>query len=181
MSDQETEWASMLRAANGGDGRAYARFLRAVTPVLRGIVRARAGRMQADAVEDIVQEVLLAIHQKRHTWRDDDPLRPWLFAITRYKVVDAFRARGSMVHLPLEDFVDVLVAQTGTDPTAHRDMMAVIGHLDPRSAAIVTAVGIDGANIAETGRQMDMTAGAVRVALHRAMKRLAELRERHVE
>ena len=61
----------LLRAANRGDERAYGEFLRAVTPLVRGIARARGGGLGADVIEDIVQETLLAIHQKRHTWRED--------------------------------------------------------------------------------------------------------------
>ena len=86
MPDAETEWAALLRAANGGDTRAYAAFLTAVAPVLRGLVRARGRAIPADQHEDIVQEVLLAIHRKRRTWDETRPVRPWLFAIARHKV-----------------------------------------------------------------------------------------------
>ena len=61
----------LLRAANRGDQRAYGDFLREVTPLVRGIARARGGGLGADQIEDIVQETLLAIHQKRQTWRED--------------------------------------------------------------------------------------------------------------
>ena len=72
----ETPLDDLLRAANRGDARAYAAFLGAVTPIVRGIARSRAAGLGADAVEDIVQETLLAIHQKRQTWREDRPVRP---------------------------------------------------------------------------------------------------------
>ncbi len=67
-----------------------------------------------------MQETLLAIHQKRHTWREDMPVRPWLYAIVRYKVVDAFRARGRRVQVPIEDFAEVLPAEprSPTRPSA---------------------------------------------------------------
>ncbi len=180
MTELPEDWAQLLRSANAGDGRCYSRFLQAVTPVLRGIVRAR-GRMLGDAAcEDVVQEVLLAIHLKRHTWQPDTPVRPWLYAITRYKVVDAFRARGRRIDLPIEDFTDELPADTGADPTDTADMLKLIGMLDRRSAEIVRRIGLEGATVAETGEHMKMTQGAIRVALHRALKRLAALRERHV-
>jgi RNA polymerase sigma-70 factor (ECF subfamily) len=67
MMHREEEWAALLRAAIAGDGRAYARFLHAVSPVLRGIVRARGRALPPDQHEDIVQEVLIAIHAKRQT------------------------------------------------------------------------------------------------------------------
>jgi RNA polymerase sigma-70 factor (ECF subfamily) len=89
MIDREQEWSALLRAANAGDRRSYDRFLREVTPVLRGIVRSRARGQSAESHEDILQEVLIAIHAKRHTRDPTAPLLPWLYAVTRYKVVDA--------------------------------------------------------------------------------------------
>lgn len=174
MDDREREWAALLRAANAGDGRAYARFLAAVTPVLRGIVRSRARGHSPDAHEDIVQDVLIAIHTKRHTWDQTAPLLPWLYAVTRYKVIDAFRRQKIAVHLPIEDFQDSLAADL-QDATAARDSAALLDRLDPRSAGIVRAIGLDGESAAEVGQRLAMSEGAVRVAMHRAMARLGRI------
>ena len=176
-----TSLEALFRAANRGDQRAYAAFLRAIAPVLRGIARSRGPGLAPDVVEDIVQETLLAIHQKRHTWREDMPVRPWLYAIVRYKVVDAFRARGRRVQVPIEAFAEVLPAEAGPDPTERGDAERVIATLDPRSARIVRAIGLDGASIAETSADLHMSETAVRVALHRALKRLAQARARMIE
>lgn len=178
---EEPPLDDLLRAANRGDARAYEAFLRAITPIVRGIARARAAGLGAEAIEDIVQETLLAIHQKRQTWREDLPVRPWLYAIVRYKVVDALRARGRRVSVPIEDFADVLPAAEAADPTERGDALRVIGALDPRAQRIVRAIGLDGRTIAETSAELDMSEGAVRVALHRALRKLASLRARFVE
>lgn len=183
MNRQKTDqdWDALMRAALAGDANAYARFLRAVTPVLRGVVRARGQQALGEAAcEDIVQEVLLAIHLKRHTWRVQDPIRPWAYAIARHKVADAFRARGRRITVPVEDFVDILAAPPEADPTLGADMDRMIALLDPRAADIVRGIGVNGDSIGETGSRLGMTEGAVRVALHRAFKRLASLRERHL-
>ena len=173
MTDREQEWSALLRAANAGDARAYARFLHVVTPVLRGIVRARGRALPPDQHEDIVQDVLLALHAKRQTWQPDSPVLPWLYAIARYKTVDAFRRRGTAVHLPIEDFTDILES-TGPDTLAARDSARLIDRLDPRSAQIVRAVSLDGEDSAAVGDRLGMSEGAVRVALHRAIKRMGQ-------
>ncbi len=170
-----------MRAANRGDSAAYRRFLLAVTPLLRGVVRARGASLGPESCEDIVQEVLLAIHLKRQTWREDAPLRPWLYAITRHKVADAFRARGRRINLPIEDFLDVLPATDATDPSVARDIEKVLLQLEPRAAEIVRGFGVRGETIAETAQRLQMNEGAVRVALHRALKTIARLRERMIE
>lgn len=170
-----------MRAANRGDALAYRQLLQAVTPVLRGVVRARGVGLGPDGCEDVVQEVLLAIHLKRQTWREDAPLRPWLYAIARHKVADAFRARGRRVDLPIEDFADVLAAPDAPDPMVARDMEKVLGRLEPRAADIVRGFGLRGETVAETAGRLQMTEGAVRVALHRALKTIARRRERMLE
>jgi RNA polymerase sigma factor (sigma-70 family) len=170
-----------MRAANRGDAVAYRQLLVAITPVLRGVVRARGGALGRDACEDVVQEVLLAVHLKRQSWREDQPLRPWLYAIARHKVVDAFRARGQRVDLPIEDFADHLPAGDAPDPLVARDMETMLRRLEPRAADIVRAFGLRGESIAETATRLGMSEGAVRVALHRALKALARLRERMME
>ncbi|MBL8563966.1 MAG: sigma-70 family RNA polymerase sigma factor [Gemmobacter sp.] len=176
MSVTEQTLAELLRAANAGDGQAYARFLLAVTPVLRTVVQGRGRVLDRAAQEDVVQDVLLAIHMKRHTWRADAPLKPWLYAVARYKVADAFRRLGvGRLHLPLEDFADALESAPAPEPLAARDADRLLGQLDPRSASIVRAAHLEGEETAAIGARLSMSEGAVRVALHRAMKRLAVL------
>ncbi len=170
------DWSNLLAAANAGDSKSYATFLRTITPVLRGVVRAKVDGLSEAVCEEVLQEVLLAVHLKRHTWQAGAPVRPWLYAITRYKVVDAFRTRGSKVEVPIEDFDELLEAEAGPDPTEVADMAKLIGKLDDRSVMI----GIEGASAAEAGRALNITEGAVRVALHRALQTLAALRERHL-
>lgn len=172
------DWGTLLAEANSGDSRAYATFLRTITPVLRGVVRAKAGCLGEAICEDVLQEVLLAVHLKRHTWQAGAPVRPWLYAIARYKVVDAFRARGGKVEVPIEDFDEILAAEAGPEAA---DMAKMIGLLDNRSGRLVRMIGIEGSSAAEAGQALNMTEGAVRVALHRAFKTLAALRERHLK
>lgn len=175
---QHGEWETLLIAANAGDGRAFARFLTLVEPTLRGIIRARGGALAADQHEDILQDVLLAIHLKRHTWRSDCPVRPWLYAVARHKVIDAFRRRGAHIHLPIED-VDHLLSQEATQTSlAARDTDRLLAGIDDRSAALVRAVALEGETAEEVGARLGLTAGAARVALHRAMKRLSALARR---
>ena len=164
MAEQGDGWGKLLLAANAGDARSYAKFLQAVTPVLRGIVRAKGVSLGTAGCEDVLQEVLLAVHLKRHTWEPDSPVRPWLYAIARYKVIDAFRARGRKIDVPIDDFADVLAADAGPDPTEAADMEKMIGMLDGRSATIIRKIGLEGVSVAETGAALTMTEGAVRVA-----------------
>lgn len=179
MTETGDDWARLLRAANGGDATAYAAFLRAVAPVMRGIVRARAGGLDPAMQEDIVQEVMLAIHLKRGTWGADRPLRPWLYAIARHKIVDALRRRGRNHVQPLEDdVIETVAAEAGEDVFATRDVARNLDALDERSGGILRALAFEGIGLAEVARRFALSDGAARVALHRALHKLAALREK---
>lgn len=180
---REATWAVWMRAALDGDAGAYRRLLAALTPVLRvaaarGLARAGAGG--AD-VEDVVQEALLAIHLKRHTWDRSLPLMPWVVTIARNKLIDVLRRRGrrgGRVEVPVEDFADVLAAPADRDPTEARDVDRLLERLGTRQRAIVRAIGVEDQSIAATAERLNMSEGAVRVALHRGLKTLAELHGR---
>ena len=172
MQQDGTEWAALLAAAQAGDSRAMARFLTQVTPLIRAVVRARGRSLPRDLHEDVVQEVLLAIHVKRDSWQLDTP---WLYAVTRYKVIDAFRRRGSRVHLPIHDFAEIMADSRTDDPTAARDLGVLLARIDARSAGIVRAMGIEGDSADDVAARLGMTDSAVRVALHRAMKKLSAI------
>lgn len=160
-----------------GDAGAYRQFLVSVTPHMRAVARARCRSLGAPEgeAEDIVQEVLLAIHLKRGTWDQSRPIGPWLAAIARNKLIDVLRRRGRHVNIPIEEVVDTL--QTG-DPTPElsaRDVDTLLGQLKAQQRDIVRSISLDGSSIRETADRLQMTEGAVRVALHRALKSLAAL------
>lgn len=172
MEDRDRRWGDLLRRAMDGDGGAYAAFLTEAAPVIRRIVAARGAGL-ADEVEDVVQEVLMAIHAKRHTWREDEPVTPWLYAIARYKTADAGRRRrrgGASV--PIDEMAETLPDEAAGEPLAGRDLDRLLAGIDARSAGIVRAVGVEGESAAEVGARMGMKEGAVRTAFHRAMVRL---------
>jgi RNA polymerase sigma-70 factor (ECF subfamily) len=174
MSDREEIWADLMRRANRGDGAAYARLLSELVPVIRRIVTSRGTRAASDA-EDVVQDVLLAVHAKRHTWRETDPLAPWIYAIARYKTADAARRFGGRISVPIDDMADDLPGTEGPDAAASGDVTRLLAGLDGRSAMIVRAVGVEERSAAEVGAEHGMTEGAVRVAYHRAIVRLRQM------
>ena len=56
----------------------------------------------------MVQETLLAVHLKRHTWDESQPLLPWVRAIAQNKLIDFLRRRGRRVHVPIDEFSETL-------------------------------------------------------------------------
>lgn len=163
--------AGLLRSAIVGDERDYARFLERTAALVRGFARRRIADGTVDA-EDIVQETLLAIHLKRHTWIADAPVLPWVYAIARFKIVDAYRRRGRRVEIDLDDVTETL-AQPEEDRVSDRDVGRALDGLAPGQRGVVAAITVEGHSIGETARRLGMTETAVRVALHRGLTAIA--------
>lgn len=175
MRGHENEWTDLMRSANAGDNSAYHRLLRGVTPVLRAAARrglARAGQ-PVDQSEDIVQDILLAVHLKRHTWDANAPFAPWLFAIARNKLIDALRRRGRRVFVNIDDFAETLPGEAAEDALPRSEVSAHLETLPKRQRDVLRSIAVDSISIKETAAKLAMTEGAVRVALHRGLTNLA--------
>jgi RNA polymerase sigma-70 factor (ECF subfamily) len=174
-SKTDEEWSRLMRLALDGDQIAYRTLLVAIAPHVRQQARrflARGGRGYAE-VEDVVQETLLAVHLKRASWDSKLPFMPWLNAVTRYKAIDMLRRLGARSEVELDEAADAVSAPE--ERGDHQlDVQRMLAALDGRQRQIVEQVSVIGRNAAEVGADLGMSEGAVRVALHRALKRLAE-------
>jgi RNA polymerase sigma-70 factor, ECF subfamily len=175
VADQASQWTELMRAANRGNADAYRRVLEGLAPILRGLVRrgfAQYG-LGPEEVEDVVQETLLAVHLKRQTWDEHQPLLPWVRAIARNKLIDNLRRRGRRVHVPIDDVIDALAVDEEPALSNGVDAARVLASLNGRQREIVQAISIEGATARQVAERLGMTEGAVRVALHRALKSIA--------
>jgi RNA polymerase sigma factor (sigma-70 family) len=174
---RETDWTKWMRAAAAGDAGAYRKFLYAVAPYIRAVARSRCrklGVLETEA-EDIVQEVLLTIHLKQGTWDQSREIGPWVNTITRNKIVDVSRRRGRRIDVPLDDVIDILQAEDALVDVIPRDIDFLRAKLTCQQQEIVRSISINGVSIRETADRLNMTDVAVRVSLHRALKKLAAL------
>ena len=178
MQDREQQWAADMRAAQAGSGEAYIRLLDSVSTSFRQFAALDLRRfgLQSSDVEDVLQEILLAIHLKRHTWRADHPFAPWLRAIIRHKLVDFVRRRRRG-ELPLEDFPDIHPVAP-VEPSFSTPLRHLLGGLPRRQREVVEELGLDGASVADTAMKLKMSRGAVYVAFHRGLAALSAKFER---
>jgi RNA polymerase sigma-70 factor (ECF subfamily) len=180
VREREDEWTGLMRSAMSGDDAAYQRLLRAIAPVLRAAARrglARAGQ-PVDQSEDIVQDILLAVHLKRHTWDAGAAFAPWLFAIARNKLIDALRRRGRRVFVNIDDFAETIPSELPEETVPAREIAVHLEGLPARQRDVLQSIAVDSASIKATAAKLSMSEGAVRVALHRGLANLtARLRK----
>jgi RNA polymerase sigma-70 factor (ECF subfamily) len=176
---RDRELGELMRRAQGGDGVAYDELLTAVRVILTVYVRSASRRLHRDdpaVTDDVVQEALLALHRKRHTYDPAQPFMPWALAIARYKVIDAWRARRRRPADPTEASELEAVAAEGSpaadDAVARTDVEQLLAQLPERTRRLVELVKLEGFSVAEAAAATQMSESAVKVAVHRALKTL---------
>jgi RNA polymerase sigma-70 factor (ECF subfamily) len=178
---REAQLQALLLRGMDGDGKAYREFLSALGLHLRAFLGRRLSQRPGE-VEDLLQEVLLAVHNARHTYRADQPLTAWVQAIARYKLADHFRAfaRREALHDPLADDAGELFAvEEGEPAQASRDLGKLLQQLPDKQRLPIVHVKLEGLSVAETAQLTGMSESAVKVGIHRGLKALAlKIREK---
>jgi RNA polymerase sigma-70 factor (ECF subfamily) len=169
-----------MRAAIAGDERAYQILLKGLPHILRATVRHGFNRFHLPPAdqEDIIQDILLTVHAQRHRWDASLPLFPWLFTITRNRIIDEFRRRNrrhafDVVELAACDCVRANELDQ-PDVTAAYDAARVLSWLPDRNREIVASIMIGGLSARELAARLGMKETTVRVNLHRSLAALTE-------
>ena len=159
-----------MERVQGGDNDAYRAVLDDMAPSLAAFLR---GRAPAADLEDVYQEVLLAVHRVRHTYDPRRPFEPWLFAIARFVAVSYFRRQARVRREVLVDRApEVTVGDDG--PGTHQIAEAVRG-LSPTEREAIRLLQVEGLSFEQAAARMGTTPGAAKVRGHRAYKALRRL------
>jgi len=174
MQSSEERLRGLLLQGLAGDAAAYQAFLKDLAGHLRAFLRKRLSQIP-DEVEDLVQESLIAVHNQRHTYDPNQPLTAWVVALARYKLVDLLRRRSrqDVLHDPLDEDSDVLVATDSEAAEARRDLAKLLDTLPERQRTPIMCVKLEGLSVAQTAQRTGMSESAVKVGIHRGLKALA--------
>jgi RNA polymerase sigma-70 factor (ECF subfamily) len=172
----ETDLAALMRAAQEGDATAYAQLLSAATPLVR---RMAVGRWTGiEEAEDVVQDVLLSLHQVRHTYDPQRPFLPWLMAIARNRLADVQRRQARRVRgeVPVENLPETFSDEETkelVDRMADAEVLAqALAQLPAGQRKAVELLRIKEMSLKEASAASGMSVGALKISMHRAMKSL---------
>jgi RNA polymerase sigma-70 factor (ECF subfamily) len=163
-------WDRMMAAAQVGDANAYRTLLTELASWLR---RYYARRLPAAMTEDAVQDVLLAIHEKRHTYDPTRPFGPWLAAIARYKWIDRLRSLKTEAAEPLDE--NMGVPDHGDTVIAGSTFQQLLAVLKPPQAEAIRLVKLEGYSVEEASRATGQSVSLIKVNIHRGLRRLATI------
>lgn len=175
MAADETELRALMRASLAGDAVAHRTLLSRLSVNLRAYYKSRLARIgrSATEAEDLMQEALMAIHTRRHTYDPADALTPWVYAIARYKLIDHLRrTRSSMTNLPIEGAEEFTAQDDCVSTESANDLTRLLSELPDKMRRAIQAVKLDGLSVAEAANRCGMSESAVKVNVHRGLKAL---------
>jgi RNA polymerase sigma-70 factor (ECF subfamily) len=178
-NDFESSLKPLWSRAGAGDEHAYRQALERIAARLRGYLRRRM-QGSPDDLEDLVQDTLLAIHLQRGTYDPALPLGSWVLAIARHKLVDLWRRRGrqDVLNDPLDAVDEGALADArddAADADARRDLGRLLDELPEAQRRAILLTRIEGLSIAEASLRTGASESAIKVQVHRGLKRLADL------
>lgn len=178
--DSPSDFESILKPlwlrAQSGDDVAYRQALGLLASRLRAYLKRRLSGLP-DEVEDLVQETLLALHLQRGTYDPTLTASAWAVAIARHKLVDLWRRRGrrDSLHDALDDVDEELLAAEPEDGSARRDLETLFDALPHAQRQAIVLTKLEGLSVAEAAARTGASESAIKVQVHRGLKRLAAL------
>jgi len=178
VSSNELELHGLMLAGLAGDAIAHRSLLEKLSTQLRGFYRGQLSRVGRGSVEaeDLVQEALIAIHTRRHTFDPSQPFTPWAYAIARYKFLDYLRrSYSSLKDLPIEDVKEVISTDDPGQVESTLDLEKLMAELPSDMREAIQAVKLDGLSASEAAARSGMSESNVKVSVHRGLKAMARL------
>ena len=178
IRSDEPELRNLMLAGLDGDATAHKELLTRLSGYLRAYFKthlARTGKGPADA-EDLVQETLIALHTRRHTYERSKLLTPWVYAIAHYRLVDYLRrSRASGTDIEIEDAEEALADDDLSSIEAGLDLNKLMAQLTPKTRQAIQFVKLDGLSVSEAAARSGMSPSAIKVSVHRGLRALSRL------
>jgi RNA polymerase sigma-70 factor, ECF subfamily len=165
-----------LARASTGDEAGFLQLWRALQPPLLRFLRV----IGCDDPDDVASETWLQVVRDLHRFSGgEEDFRRWLFTIGRHRAIDAARSRARRPATPVSAGLDVLadsqlVEDQVLDGLSVARAVGLLGRLSRDQAEAVALRIIAGLDTPDVAQILGKSAGAVRVALHRGLRTLAD-------
>jgi RNA polymerase sigma-70 factor, ECF subfamily len=170
------ELKALMLASLDGNATSYRSLLDQLSRRLRAYYKgklARVGRGATEA-EDLVQEVLLAIHLKRHTYDTGQLFTPWVYTIARYKLIDYLRRTRTAASVPIDEGTELMAQDDNAGTESSHDIRKLLGRLPEKVRCSIQCVKLEGRSVAEASERCGISESGVKINIHRGLQALAK-------
>ena len=172
------DFAELLAAAQEGSEQAFSVLWRDANPALLRYLRVVA----AENAEDVAAETWVQVVRGLPRFTGDEAAwRAWLFTTARRRLLDQARVRKRHPAEPLDDISaadvprSVAAEQLAMDNIATESAMALLSRLPEHQAEVIFLRVVAGLDTEVVAEMLGRSPGAIRVAAHRGLKKLAAL------
>ena len=129
-----------------------------------------AKRVHQEGIEDLVQDTLLAVHKKKHTYDQSRSFGAWVNAVARHKWIDKIRTNVKRIDVELDD--NMANPNDSQIMCAKHDVATLLKLIPSAQAEIIKMVKIQELSIEEVSQKTGYSQSYIKVAVHRGMKKL---------
>jgi len=165
---EEKEFVERLKR---GDENAYREFMALYKDAVYRIIYSFSG--MASEIDDIAQDVFIAVFRKIHKFRLDSSLSTWLYRVTINKCKDYLRKRrtatvelNDSIISPRPDISETLLNEARGK--------ALLATLSAKFRSVVILREIEGMSYDDIARTLKIPLGRVKIMLFRARKQMKE-------
>lgn len=128
-----------------------------------------------DLSQDLLQSTFLRMIKYRHSYQSDKPYQAWIFQIARNVLTDEMKSRK----IQTTDHLDVynMEKETSDEESYEKERKEKMLHLamnklDSESREILVLSRFQGMKYEQIAQVLELTVSAVKVKVHRAIKKL---------
>lgn len=173
MANRDQLFGELMKEAQQGNETSYQTLLSEVYMFLESYLNSKV--YNKSQVDNVLQEIILAVHNSRHTFDTSKSFMSWLLAITHYKISDHLRIQFKQKTQELEDSI------VDTNPQALNALIdnqslhilhQAINELDEKPKKIITLLKLEGLKISEVAVKLNLSESNVKIIAHRAYQGL---------
>jgi RNA polymerase sigma-70 factor (ECF subfamily) len=170
ISEQDIQ--NWIKLSRDGDKIIYEKFLAYLCNYLEYVVSHKVKNDQV--VHDIVQEVILAVHQSLKTYEQGRAFYPWLYSVMKYKIADYWRQveKHKVSQLDEQNDID---KKSSVDPVEVQEVLDAISDLSQRDQRVFISTKILGHSINDVAAKEGLSQSNIKVIVHRAVKVIKEI------
>lgn len=182
-SDQELRLSALMKKAQSGDAQAYRELLFELNFMLQKFTKNAVYKFNSSHDEshalDITQEILLAVHKKRHTYDPNSRLLPWVYGIARHKLIDWQRKRlTDKKFLDFESSLESFETEQEFQPddAALESRIAQgLESLPPKQRQAIELTKLQGKTVQEAASATGLSPANIKVLTHRGVLALKKI------
>jgi RNA polymerase sigma-70 factor (ECF subfamily) len=158
-----------MARAQSGDREALHTLLKDIGSFITRSLRRRLPDIRD--IEDICQEVLVAVYKSRHTYQPDRPFESWLFAIVGKVMANHLRydQKRLAVQIQLDELTELCNESTSGRELELREALE---QLSPAQLEALVLTKLQGLSVDEAARRTGISASSMKVRVHRAYQSL---------